>query len=628
MNKLNYEEIPLDGILDSPIDLRDYNYREFCCSNLKNNIPDKDEVKYPFDARNQFDTSTCAFQSVTAIVETINDVSDYLSDGFLNAIRSKCDDVGISKGAYTRDVMKIAYKVGAIPKVDFPNLEDYPEIEKSFDKLLNHDELIEKAKDLKCKSYVRVDVEDIPNYIHNEKKPLIFTVRLYESFYKVNHPGTNGMVSFPSTGKRCGNHAMVCVGYKYLDKKLYLKILNSWGEFWSLNGYCWINAADDDLINEVWGFTDLPKRKPGLKYKIGWDKYKTTGKWFYSEDGENLIKEGWKQIQGCWYYFKDSFATDGEWVLDNDSWYFLQSNSCKLLQNEWLLENDKWYRFDNYGKMIKEWYQDTKGQWFYLDLEKGNAYTGWVFIHGKYYYFNENCIMQTGWTKINEEWFYLDQSGAMKTGWLNDNGMWYYLEEQNNGHMGRCYINCSATINDKQYSFDKKGQLIEQNIVSEKCARFIGSWEGFNEKAYVDPYYGESFKYYWTIGYGTCYCSIPEAFPEGLKSTCTKEQALKWLKQEANNCANKLKNDLDNKGVSLTCNEFDALISFAYNCGIQSLLGSTLYNYICNGGRDSLKLKEYFRMWNKANKEYSDGLDRRRISESNLFITGDYSGNV
>lgn len=626
MNELNYEEIPLDGILDSPIDLRDYNYREFCCANFKNNIPDEDEIQYPFDARNQFNTSTCAFQSVTAIVETINDVNDYLSDGFLNAIRNECDDIGESKGAYTRDVMKLACTVGAIPKVDFPNLEDYPEIEESFDKLLNHNELIEKAKDLKCKSYVRVDVEDIPNYIHNEKKPLIFTVRLYESFYKVNHPGTDGMVPFPSTGKRCGNHAMVCVGYKYLDKKLYLKILNSWGKFWSLNGYCWINAADDNLINEVWGFTDLPKRKPGLKYKIGWDK--DTCKWVYSENGENLIKEGWKQIQGNWYYFKNNFALDDEWILDNNSWYYLQPCSCKMLRNDWLYWNNKWYRFGQDGKMIIEWYQNEKGEWFYLDIEKGYAYTGWVFINGKYYYFNENCIMQTGWIKIKEEWFYLDSSGAMKTGWLNDNGIWYYLEEQSNGHMGKCYINCSSNINGKQYSFDKKGQLIEQNLVSEKCVGFIGSWEGFYEKVYADPYYGESVKDYWTIGYGTCYCSIPEAFPDGLESTCTKEQALNWLKQEASKYSEKLKNDLDNKGVSLTSNEFDALISFAYNCGIQSLFGSTLYNYICNGGRDSLKVKEYFRMWNKANKEYSDGLDRRRISESNLFITGDYSGNV
>ncbi|MBN1048691.1 hypothetical protein DVV97_08170 [Clostridium botulinum] len=626
MNELNYEEIPLDGIIESPIDLRDYNYKDFCSNNDKD-LPNEFEINYQFEPRNQANTSTCAFQSVTALIEIIKNTNEYLSEGFLNAMR---DEYGcqLGKGAVTREIMKLACGSGIIPKIDFPNLEDYPKISNLFDSLNNKYELIEKAKSLKCQSYVRVDLEDVPIYLYNEKKPLVITTVLYDSFYKVNHPGTDGIVEYPSEGKKCGRHAMVIVGYKYKDNKLYLKIQNSWGKYWCFNGYCYVNIEDTKMIDEVWGFTDIPKKVTLTKYKIGWNKDKISDNWLYSEDGEHLIENGWKKIKDEWYYFKNSFAINGDWIKDNGHWYFLQSGSCKMLKNDWLYWNSKWYRFAQDGKMITEWYQNEKGEWFYLDIDKGYAYTGWVFIHSKYYYFNENCIMQTGWIKINEEWFYLDPSGAMKTGWLNDNGTWYYLEEQSNGHMGKCYMDCAATINAKQYSFDKNGHLIEENLVSEKCARFIGSWEGFYEKAYADPYYGESIKDYWTIGHGTCYCVIPEAFPDGLESTCTKEQALKWLKQEANNCANKLKNDLDNKGVSLNSNQFDALISFAYNCGIQSLFGSTLYNYICNGGRDSLKVKEYFRMWNKANNGYSEGLDKRRISEANLFITGDYSGNV
>ncbi len=618
MNELNYEEIPLDGILDSPIDLRDYNYREFCCANLKNNIPDEDEIQYPFDARNQFNTSTCAFQSVTAIVETINDVNDYLSDGFLNAIRNECGDIGESKGAYTRDVMKLACKVGAIPKVDFPNLEDYPEIEESFDKLLNHNELIEKAKDLKCKSYVRVDVEDIPNYIHNEKKPLIFTVRLYESFYKVNHPGTDGMVPFPSTGKRCGNHAMVCVGYKYLDKKLYLKILNSWGKFWSLNGYCWINAADDNLINEVWGFTDLPKRKPGLKYKIGWDKDKTTGKWVYSENGENLIKEGWKQIQGNWYYFKNNFALDDEWILDNNSWYYLQPCSCKMLRNDWLYWNNKWYRFGQDGKMIIEWYQNEKGEWFYLDIEKGYAYTGWVFINGKYYYFNENCIMQTGWIEDKDgRWYYLDSNGAMKTGWLKNNDKWYYLEPNSTGYKGEMYGNRTAIIDGKEYSFNGSGAWIEDSLVSSKCIDFIKSWEGYFAKPYYDCVGVK------TLGYGMTGKEI-----EGLDYV-TEEQATSMLRNLIENkYAPPIKKDLDSKNITLKQNEFDALVSFAYNCGISGLLGSTLYRNVCSGIRDKNTIISNFQAWSNGGGRRLEGLYRRRTKEAAMFLDGDYTGNV
>lgn len=436
MEKIIYEQIPLDGVLDSPVDLRDYNYRDFCCSNIENNIPNEDEVIYPFVPRNQLNTSTCAFQSVTAIVETINDVNAYLSEGFLNAMRYKCDDVGTSKGAYTRDVMKLACKVGAIPKSDFPNLEDYPDIEESFNKLPNRKELISKGKELKCESYVRVDIDDIPNYIHNEKKPLIFTVKLYESFYDVNRPGTDGFIPFPSTGKRCGNHAMVCVGYKYINKQLYLKILNSWGKYWALNGYCWINAKDTDLINEVWGFTDLPKRKPGVNYKIGWDK--KDDKWVYSEDGKSICKYSWKEINGKWYFLdKDGYALNNQWLLWNNKNYFLEKDTCAMKVNDWVFYNDNWYRVDNNGVMIHEWYQDINGDWYYLDIQYGYAYKDWVFIHGEWFYFDQNCKMQTGWLKYN-----------------NDT---YFLETESNGHKGARYTNCTKQINGRYYTFDDKG---------------------------------------------------------------------------------------------------------------------------------------------------------------------------
>lgn len=123
-------------------------------------------------------------------------------------------------------------------------------------------------------------------------------------------------------------------------------------------------------------------------------------------------------------------------------------------------------------------------------------------------------------------------------------------------------------------------------VIISKGARFIGSWEGFYSHAYEDPYYPGNSNW-WTIGYGTTRKVTPEAFPDGLNSICTEEQAIKWLQDEAKNCADTLKADLDAKGVTLAQNEFDALISFSYNCGCNALLGSTLYKNIIAGVRAS-----------------------------------------
>lgn len=249
---------------------------------------------------------------------------------------------------------------------------------------------------------------------------------------------------------------------------------------------------------------------------------------------------------------------------------------------------------------------------------------------GQWYYLDKDGRMVTGWFQTaidNNTWFYSKDTGEMATGWILLNNKWYYLEEQSNGHKGACYVNGTYAIGGKSYTFNKDGvwQGIT-SLLSDVGAEFIGSWEGFYSKAYEDPYYPGN-QSWWTIGYGTTYAVTPEAFPNGLSSTCTKEQAIGWLKDEAKNCAEIIKCNLDSKGVSLNQNQLDALISFAYNCGTSALLGSTLYRNIVAGVRYSATITANFQAWSKANGQTSAGLLKRRNSEAALFLNGDYTGN-
>jgi len=67
----------------------------------------------------------------------------------------------------------------------------------------------------------------------------------------------------------------------------------------------------------------------------------------------------------------------------------------------------------------------------------------------------------------------------------------------------------------------------------------------------------------------------------------------------------------------------------AYNIGETGLLGSTLFKNICNGNFDEDTIKTNFLAWHKSNGNVSleKGLLRRRLSEFNLFMYGDYTGN-
>lgn len=250
---------------------------------------------------------------------------------------------------------------------------------------------------------------------------------------------------------------------------------------------------------------------------------------------------------------------------------------------------------------------------------------------------NDDGSLVTGWVKIGDYWYYMDSTGTMyQEKWLQDNGKWYYLDD--NGRMvtgwqkiknkdycfandGSLYVSCTTPDG---YEVDESG-IWQDSLLSDSGAEFIGSWEGLFLKAYEDPYYPGN-QNWWTIGYGTTYAVTPSAFPNGLDSTCTKEQAIKWLKDEAKNCAETIKSALDSANVTLNQSELDACISFAYNCGTGALLGSTFWKNVIAGVRNET-LRTNLCAWSKANGVTSAGLLKRRNSEADLFLNADYTGN-
>lgn len=71
--------------------------------------------------------------------------------------------------------------------------------------------------------------------------------------------------------------------------------------------------------------------------------------------------------------------------------------------------------------------------------------------------------------------------------------------------------------------------------------------------------------------------------------------------------------------VPLNQNQFDALVSFAFNLGVGNLGKSTLLRKL-NGGDFAGAATEFVR-WNKAGGRELAGLTRRRNAEAELFST-------
>jgi len=261
-------------------------------------------------------------------------------------------------------------------------------------------------------------------------------------------------------------------------------------------------------------------------------------------------------------------------------------------------------------------------KWCVEDDNK-NIVKGWYENNGKWYYLKDNGVMaENEWIQDKDNrWYYLGKDGVMKIGWFKspNSGKWYYLEPSSNGYKGAMYTEGTYTIDNKKYKFDSNGAWIDDSLVSDKLVDFVKSWEGFVNNGR---------KYYDCVGVLTQGYGLTGKEIENLPEQIREQQASELLKDVINNkYAKVIKLDLDSKGITLKQHEFDALVSFAYNCGTAGLLSSTLYRNVVAGVRDSNTITSSFQAWSNGGGKRIEGLYRRRTKEAEMFLYADYTGN-
>lgn len=143
--------------------------------------------------------------------------------------------------------------------------------------------------------------------------------------------------------------------------------------------------------------------------------------------------------------------------------------------------------------------------------------------------------------------------------------------------------------------------------ISKTGIDLISSFEGIRLNAYDD---GVGV---WTIGIGAT------VYPNGVKvkkgDKCTLEQAKEYFAHDLKRFE-KTVNDL--VIVSLTQNQFDALVSLTYNIGSTAFKNSTLLKKL--NAKDFTGAADQFLVWNKGGGKVMKGLVRRREAERALFL--------
>lgn len=136
---------------------------------------------------------------------------------------------------------------------------------------------------------------------------------------------------------------------------------------------------------------------------------------------------------------------------------------------------------------------------------------------------------------------------------------------------------------------------------SEKGIALIKQFEGCRLQAYKPV----PTEYYYTIGYGHY---GPDVAPNAI---ITQGQAEAYLIVDLQ----KFEKVVNATGLVLNQNQFDALVSFTYNCG-----ANNLHKLIT--GRTLPQIADAMLLYNKGGGKVLAGLTRRREAERTLFLSG------
>lgn len=140
--------------------------------------------------------------------------------------------------------------------------------------------------------------------------------------------------------------------------------------------------------------------------------------------------------------------------------------------------------------------------------------------------------------------------------------------------------------------------------IGKNCIDLIKKFEGLKLESYKCP------AGLWTIGYGNT--QWENGFRVLENQVIDIQRAEKLLMFWVNKYAEKI-------DLKVNQNQFDALVSFAYNVGITNFNNSTLKKKVIANPNDAT-IRDEFMKWVSSRGKQLPGLVKRREAEANLYF--------
>ena len=178
--------------------------------------------------------------------------------------------------------------------------------------------------------------------------------------------------------------------------------------------------------------------------------------YYFGDENDGAMTVGWREIHIVDDNYEGQQPNDDIWDEDQDRWFWFKASGKKQTNSVNKNINGKKYGFDEYGRMIAEWYTQatavdgdevaTKSDGSTYKQGDGEYSEGFMYFNSP----ESGARYTKGWFKVVPGYY-------LQEGKYNDgDNFWYYADGN-----GKIYSNIIKTINGKKYAFDNYGRMIK-----------------------------------------------------------------------------------------------------------------------------------------------------------------------
>ena len=204
--------------------------------------------------------------------------------------------------------------------------------------------------------------------------------------------------------------------------------------------------------------------------------------YYFGDENDGAMSMGWRQISIVDDDYEDLQPGDEFWDEDQDRWFYFQSSGKKVKadtddveKNDQAIKtktiNGQKYGFDQYGRMIGDWYSEEAGS-------SSIASQGVASYSQSFMYFSDpesGARVTKGWFKVVPG-YYLHEDK-----YDDGDDYWYYADGD-----GELYAGEIKTIKGKKYAFDGYGRMIDGLVLLQMAEKGKSYDSSVIEKKWAD----------------------------------------------------------------------------------------------------------------------------------------------